>query len=552
MLKREKGEAYTDYKNRRVPEKSSAIGIQLCTEKCRLKCNNNFSDADRNTLFNKYYSLCTTDEKNVYLFGCLKPFDVKQPSRTNAVRQKSFRYFITLDGKSKQVCKSAFLKLFNIGRKKLERIRNQISQGQPIPTKDKRGRHMTRKNQTPKEQLDIVRQHIKSFPAEMSHYSRNKNEHRLYLSPTLSINKMYELYKNQCSEKNLEYVTNSRYRKIFVSEFNLGFGSPKSDTCKVCDSKESNDEHVERYKAAFEEQKRDRNLANEGSILYINFDMQKTLPLPKLSTSVAFYLRQVWLYNLGIHCVSKGDTFGNGFFHLWTEDKGGRGPEEVGSSILSFLQSIHIENDHLVAWSDSAGGQNKNFFMVCFWHYLVNQGIFKIIDHKFPEVGHSFMDIDRDFGAVEKVIRKAQNIYTVDQYMTLMREARKRNPFGLTRMEDKFIDLKELPRRLNLFDRKKSNKGEKIFFRNVRWTRVDKFGTTKYRYSLDQNEDWKEVDIIKHKPTRTTDNHENLLIPLNKSRPIATKKFDNIQEQLPFIPENLRGFYMSLNRSESD
>lgn len=55
------------------------------------------------------------------------------------------------------------------------------------------------------------------------------------------------------------------------------------------------------------------------------------------------------------------------------------------------------------------------------------------------------MDIDRDFGAVKKVIRKTQNIYTVDQYMTITREARKRNPFVITRMEDKFIDLKELP-----------------------------------------------------------------------------------------------------------
>ncbi|CAG9773429.1 unnamed protein product [Ceutorhynchus assimilis] len=552
MLNREQGKAYTDYKNRHVPEKSSAVGIQLCTEKCRLKCNSNFDDADRNTLFNQYYSLPTSDEKNVYLFGCMKPFDVKQPSGINAIRQKSFRYFITLDGKSKQVCKSAFLKLLNVGRKKLELIRNQISQGQALPHKDQRGRHINGKNQTPNDQLDVVRQHIKSFPADMSHYSRTKNEHRLYLSPMLSINKMYDLYKNHCSEQNLPFVKNSRYRKIFVSEFNFGFGSPKSDTCKVCDCKENTDEHVRRYKAAFAEQKKDRNLAHEGTILFINFDMQKTLPLPKLSTSVAFYLRQVWLYNLGIHCVSKGDTFGKGFFHLWTEDKGSRGPEEVGSSVLSFLQSINIENDHLVAWSDSAGGQNKNFFIVCLWHYLVHQKIFKTIDHKFPEVGHSFMDIDRDFGAVEKVIRKVQNIYTVDQYMTLMREARKRNPFVLTRMEDKFIDLKELSRKLNLLDRKKSSNGEKIIFRNVRWIRVDKFGTTKYRYSLDENEEWKEVEIIKRKPTRTTGQHENVLVPVNKSRPITAKKFDNIQEQLPFIPENLRGYYMSLNRSESD
>lgn len=52
------------------------------------------------------------------------------------------------------------------------------------------------------------------------------------------------------------------------------------------------------------------------------------------------------------------------------------------------------------------------------------------------------MAIDRNFGAVEKVIRKVQNIYTVDQYILLMREARKRNSFGFTRMEEKFIDIK--------------------------------------------------------------------------------------------------------------
>lgn len=115
MANREKGKEYTDYKNRRVPEKTSAAGKMLCTEKCRLKCNNNFTEADRITLFNQYYSLPTINEKNVYLFGCFKPFDVKQRTGNIAHRQKSFRYFITLDGKSKQVCKSAFLKLFDVG-----------------------------------------------------------------------------------------------------------------------------------------------------------------------------------------------------------------------------------------------------------------------------------------------------------------------------------------------------------------------------------------------------------------------------------------------------
>lgn len=44
MSNREKRKEYSDYKNRRVPEKTSAAGKMLCTEKCRLKYNN-FAEA---------------------------------------------------------------------------------------------------------------------------------------------------------------------------------------------------------------------------------------------------------------------------------------------------------------------------------------------------------------------------------------------------------------------------------------------------------------------------------------------------------------------------
>jgi len=53
---------------------------------------------------------------------------------------------------------------------------------------------------------------------------------------------------------------------------------------------------------------------------FVTSDLQKTLPLPKLSTSTAFYLRQMWLYNLGVHLVS--DKESRGYFQIWTEIEG--------------------------------------------------------------------------------------------------------------------------------------------------------------------------------------------------------------------------------------
>ena len=71
---------------------------------------------------------------------------------------------------------------------------------------DRRGKHAARPNRTPVNAVAAVRYHIKSFPRQMSHYSRSENPHRRYLSPELSIVKMHQL----CS--------------------------PRTDTCKTCDS----------------------------------------------------------------------------------------------------------------------------------------------------------------------------------------------------------------------------------------------------------------------------------------------------------------------------
>ena len=75
----------------------------------------------------------------------------------------------------------------------------------------------------------------------------------------------------------------------------------------------------------FKVQAYDKNLAVNASadqpVHYVTFDLQKTMPLPKLSTSIASYLRQVLLYNLGVHVSSS--TANGAFFQLWTEDEAG-------------------------------------------------------------------------------------------------------------------------------------------------------------------------------------------------------------------------------------
>ena len=148
-------------------------------------------------------------------------------------------------------------------------------------------------------------EHISRFPAEQSHYSRNKNASRMYLSPLLNIAEMYRQYEKWCVAENIAVpVSERQYTEIFETHFNYGFGSPKSDTCSKC-ALPDHDAHKLQADKAFEQETKDKNFAKHNeNVFFITFDLQKTLPLPKLSTGVAFYLRQLWLYNLGVHLTT--------------------------------------------------------------------------------------------------------------------------------------------------------------------------------------------------------------------------------------------------------
>ncbi|GBM26430.1 hypothetical protein AVEN_139379-1 [Araneus ventricosus] len=119
--------------------------------------------------------------------------------------------------------------------------------------------------------------------------------------------------------------------------------------------------------------------------------------LSKHNVSKAFYLRQMWFYNFGVHIVTESQVVP--YFFTWTEDFASRGSNEVASSLLSLLEFNETlrSKDRLIILSDSCSGQKKNSTMLFLYQYLVLKGYFKVIEHKFPEVGDSYLDSDRDF-----------------------------------------------------------------------------------------------------------------------------------------------------------
>lgn len=85
-------------------------------------------------------------------------------------------------------------------------------------------RHHEPSNKTSQEDIAFVKASIEALSVYESHYSRADNPNRRYLSPDLSIGKMYQLYKESCTEAGQRAVSDWVFRKVFDEQYNLTFG----------------------------------------------------------------------------------------------------------------------------------------------------------------------------------------------------------------------------------------------------------------------------------------------------------------------------------------
>ena len=349
--------------------------------------------------FSEFYKLKSHESQNKYLYGLMskQPVKRKRGNRSSESRSHTIAYRVRLrDGSHVQVCKKTFCDLHVVSKRRVEILLKKLCAG--LLATDERGKHSNRPHAIQNVVKERIREHIKSFPKRTSHYSRNDNRKRAYLSENLSISRMYRLYLDKYEpEVKGSKVKEWLYRKIFNQEFNLSFGYPRSDTCEMCDEMHI---AIKAAKSDLEREPLQSNLAarqekasqgyqslrsdseyakgNDDCIL-LTFDLMQNLPVPTLTHSSMFYQRQLWEYNFGIHdCVS-----GRATMCTWDESTAARGADEICSCLYQYISRLPSEVTRLICFSDSCFGQNKNFLMICFWNWLILQGHLKRVDHKY-------------------------------------------------------------------------------------------------------------------------------------------------------------------------
>lgn len=332
------------------------------------------------------------------------------------------------------MCAKSFSSITNIKRTRLQNIAKEWQLNGSLRTEKRGGRRVSKQRE---ELKDKIRPHISSFKCRHSHYSRNNTNFRKYLPPDLSIRHMWRLFKHDNDNIGCKF---SLYYKIFRSEFNLGFGNPRSDICGICEKLRltiklcqdpaemvslMTDFNLHKRRAKYFYTLLNRVEVEEPSIT-VAFDMQQNQPLPKVAVGEAFYARQIWVFNLTfvVH-ADKTQPKEKVHIYTWDETHAGRDSNTVASALLHFLANLDIPEGimKLRLFSDACASQNRNSTMVGACHYfcsVVKPGF--VIEHHFPIRGHSFLPPDRVFGRMEKVLRRLEVLLLPSDYHNIYQD----------------------------------------------------------------------------------------------------------------------------------
>lgn len=524
---------------------------------CKNICHTKISTEDRRGFFTEFWNLKDYNTQTTFIGTCVREENVKRKI-TGAINPEKRKFSRSYHINNTSVCREMFIKTLSISTKRIDTSLKKI-RAHSIP--DKRGIAGGHNKMSLEQKNDIIA-HIRMFPKYKSHYCRDRRNQQEYLPIGITIKKMYELYKGEYEN----VVSLSAYHKIFLTEFNLKTKSPRKDTCNKCDSYAAkiqnctNAEEKQKLTSEDEIHKRQAELArarmNSDLALAkeredtdtLTFDMQKTLPLPRLSTNIIFYKRQLWLYNCGVYSGKNNQSV----FNIWLEGQAGRGAQEVASSLRKFIKCyVSPQVKTLNLWSDSCGGQNRNIKMVLILKCVLEESAtLESIRLQFLVSGHSFLHNDSDFGDVECAVKRQQNLFTPEDYIAIMQNCRKKNPIIVNQMKkDDFVGTSKIEKLIT--NRKKDVTDKKVNWLHIKEIKIIKsFPYTMFiRTTYDANEEYQEINIRKGRGKKTENVgifSKNLSELWPDGKEIPQAKLDDIKSYMHLIPAVAHPFYEKL------
>lgn len=520
---------------------------------CRLKCSNKISEENRTKIFSDYWGLSDLNRQRDYISKyviCQKKARSRKRNVTerqeedseneeSSRRNFSFVYHLPLDNLRVKVCKTFFLHTLSISAQTVRTVFNKLGSS-GVVSEDKRGKAC--KNSMLDESVkQSIRDHINCFQTVESHYCRPKSS-RLFLPPTLNICKMYHLYEEYCEDNGIpQKATESMYRTVFNTEFNMSFFQPKKDLCDVChryengstDEKISMDDeyqlHLKNKNLARALKTADKERAKQTNTLCSAvFDLQQVLSVPKSEVGLAYYKLKLSAYNFTVFNLASKDAF----CYMWYQCIGNRGASEIGSCLLLFIET-HIQKgvNEFAFYSDNCAGQNRNKYLFSLYNYLSQKYKIKI-RHTFLEKGHTQSEGDSVHSVIEKAARNVP-VYTPEQWYTLVRTCKRKQPYIVIELgQENIRDLRDLQEKTSI-NWEKNEHNEKVVWNKMKIVAVnsDMPNIILYKYTYDEQEPFQKI-VISKKGRKSLDiavQNFHLKRLYSNLIPLSKKKYDHLK-----------------------
>lgn len=444
-------------------------------------------------------------------------------------------YSIIVENKKHNVCKLMFMSAYGVTRGKLDiLIEKKRASSYGVIDVDMRGKQ-TPPNKTSDEEINLILQFIDKYPRHESHYARRDNSsEKIFLPSHLSIKIMYKEYLQWREENGFEKSVGYDTFKKFFKTKGYKFKEPLIDTCKTCDefnvfkrhatSKADRDEidknhnvHVLEAQEGYDRKREDKgNAKNTDYQRVLVFDLQQILPVPYLTTNIAYYKRLLTMYNLTIRDCSQEKESSD--CCMWSELQGGRGSDQIASCILKKLLQLPTSVEQVVTYSDTCGGQNRNINMaVMFMYALAKNENLKVIDQKFLLPGHTRLECDSDHARIERAKKRlgssgssksggeTYRIMVPRDWCQFVRAIPGKKSFNVIEMNlPDFKAFSSLLVKNNiLVHRNQDTEKKPVEWLKIKWLRYTKdFGVIHFKYDLNPFSPFRTLNIIRDRKGR--------------------------------------------------
>lgn len=227
--------------------------------------------------------------------------------------------------------------------------------------------------------------------------------------------------------------------------------------------------------------------------------------------------------------------------YVWNETIASRGSQEIASCLAVHIRSQANNKKHLIAYSDTCTGQNRNKKLAPTWMKVHTEetNSLEFIDHK-------FMKNDSDFGNIE-VAAKNKTHYVPNDWYEKIGTASKKNMFKVYEMkQDEFKSTAQLEKAA--VKKNKNTAGAKVNWLQIQWIRFVKDEPHKmfYKLTLDEDIPFDCLSLPLNKSTKHTFADIKQRKLYTALRPVTAAKKEDMLNLLAYVPPIHHEFFNNL------